>query len=576
MDNEDPLSDFEEDIQDLRLRGHETIIQTALQLLQEKIDMRSGAKSMIQVASLYKLEDISMKNVLVAFAECYNFQLQPFVHSREISYFQIKSLKEKINDPDFGQKRKAEFKEKIISLEDTFYSSTSAIYQLYQEFHRKNLKILSEARDRVKSDSEQFGLNAFKSQGGFERLHKLEIDVLKEGIELLNTIKASQEFQFDSIKSQLKGIDAEDKLTLADITCQVYESKLTVINTKLNICAEEEKLIAERTKLRSDKLAEEKLLAAKNDEFFDAQESIDSTDSLVDSKSPERENKKEMKMSGTDPLLIQLKEELNIVHRKRAALRNRRNVVRDEHNKMKLEKEEIINKLPKPIVDSVTVSTIPKLVKKPIPRSRNLSGQSSTSSVNQEGTSLKEARTKALRRIKSYRKKNTDIQPPYPETNVIDEEFPPPPDDVVCVPTVAAPTIPKANIPPPPPPMPNLSVVPPPPPPPPPPTFFVPPPPPPPPPGSLLPPPGILTLREPLKKVAKPEIKPSGGGSSMVDLNELLKIRLKLKKPEPKTALDEKKNDPLRAVLNTINRVTADSDDDRGKDSDDGDSTEWK
>ena len=205
LEDEDPLSDFEEDIQDLRLKGHETVIQSSLQLLQEKVDRRIGAKSMLQVAALYKLEDISVRNVLVAFAEYYNFQLQPFIHSREISYFQIKSLKSAIKDPDIGNRRKEEFRDKIVQLEDTFYSSTSAIYHLYQEFYRKNLKILTEVKDRVTEDSSRFGLSSFKSQGGQDRLRRLEIEVLEESIKLLNTVKASQEFQFDSIKSTTEG-----------------------------------------------------------------------------------------------------------------------------------------------------------------------------------------------------------------------------------------------------------------------------------------------------------------------------------------------------------------------------------
>lgn len=350
LETEDPLSDFEEDIQDLRLKGHETVIQSSLQLLEQKVDRRFGAKSMIQVAALYKLEDISIRNVLVAFAECYNFQLQPFIHSREISFFQIKSFKSAINDPDIGNRRKEEFRDKIFQLEDTFYSSTSAIYQLYQEFYRKNLKILTEAKDRVTEDSSRFGFSSFKSQGGQDRLRRLEIEVLEESIKLLNTVKASQEFQFDSIKSQLKDVNVEDKLGVAEITCQVYESKIAVIGTKLLICAEEEKLVEKKMEFRREKIAEE----ASKEIFFDAQEDMD-TDEVL--------HGQVTKESGveSDPVLKRLKEDLNSIHRKRATLRNRKNVVRDEYNKVRVEKDEIIRKLPKP--EEVKVSKVPSTLR---------------------------------------------------------------------------------------------------------------------------------------------------------------------------------------------------------------------
>lgn len=571
MDDEDPLSDFEEDIQDLRLRGHETIVQSSLQLLQEKVDLRANAKSMLQVAAYYRLEEMSVQNVLEAFAEYYNFQLQPFVHSREISYFQIKSLKIAIQDPDLGNRRKSEFKAKIIVLEDTFYSSTSAIYQLYQEFYRKNLKILSEAKDRVKDDSERFGLNAFKSQGGFDRLYRLEVEVLQENIKLLNTIKASQEFQFESIKSQLKDVNVQDKLTLAEITCQVYESKLTVINTKLNICAEEEKMIEKKMFIRREKIAEE--ISSKGDEFFDAQEDVMDTNDVPSVEASAG------RCVESDPTLKGLREQLNLVHRKRASLRNQKNVVRDEFNKVKQEKEETMSNLPKPVDNRDRDSTIPKPVMKSIPRSRHSSSQSTRdqTTTDQESSSLKEARAKALKRIKSYRQKHVSVPPPVQETDVIDEiSFPSPPEDVT--PSLPPPpvTSPRNVVSSPPPPPPAMPCIPRPPPPPPPPSFAACPPPPPPPPKLLLPPPGILTLREPLKKVAKPESKPSGGGSSMVDLSELLKIRGRLKKPEAKSVSETKRDDPLHAVLKTINRVTADSDDEKNKSDDEDGSDDWK
>ena len=351
---------------------------------------------------------------------------------------------------------------------------------------------------------------------------------------------------------------------MAEITCQVYESKLSVVGTKLSICAEEEKLIEKKMEFRREKIAEE----ASREVFFDAQEDMD-TDEV-----PHGQVTKESGIE-SDPVLERLKEDLNSVHRKRATLRNRKNVVRDEYNKVKLEKDEIIRKLPKP--EEIKVSKVPKHVvpKRPIPRSRHSSGQSSTS--GQGDNSLEEARSKALKRIKSYRQKQS-VRSAILETDPVEENsdlsFPPPPtEDMIGSSKVSTSEVPNSSfptsVPPPPPPMPSI---PPPPPPPPPLSFSRPPPPPPPPPGLFSPPPGILTLREPLRKVAK-EVNPSGGGSSMVDLNELLKIRRKLKKPDPKVN-EPKSENPLHAVLKTINRVTADSDDEDRKSDDDR--NEWK
>lgn len=57
--DDDPLCDFEEDIQELRLKGHENMMKAARNEFAEIKKLREKAKSMMDMATVYVIEDES-------------------------------------------------------------------------------------------------------------------------------------------------------------------------------------------------------------------------------------------------------------------------------------------------------------------------------------------------------------------------------------------------------------------------------------------------------------------------------------------------------------------------------------
>lgn len=57
--DDDPLCDFEEDIQELRFKGHEHLIRSARSEFAEVANMRRSAKNMLEMTNVYAIEDES-------------------------------------------------------------------------------------------------------------------------------------------------------------------------------------------------------------------------------------------------------------------------------------------------------------------------------------------------------------------------------------------------------------------------------------------------------------------------------------------------------------------------------------
>ncbi|KAL1435406.1 hypothetical protein MTO96_000083 [Rhipicephalus appendiculatus] len=71
---EDYLTDYEEDIQELKLRGLERTLERTYDELNEILSLRSLSETMLNLSTVYALEDQVVVNISIALAELYNFQ----------------------------------------------------------------------------------------------------------------------------------------------------------------------------------------------------------------------------------------------------------------------------------------------------------------------------------------------------------------------------------------------------------------------------------------------------------------------------------------------------------------------
>lgn len=574
--DDDPLGDFEENIQELKLKGHENLINVTNKELAEVLNLRQAAVTMLEMATVYALEDEVVKNLSIALAEMYNFLVKPFLQLRELAYVRLREAESRIKDPDLGKRRKEEATREAEDCRDQFMSATAALQQLYQEYYRKTEELVNGQLTRMLQDQEKFGKSAFVVQGGHTRLQNLEIFHSKEKIKLLNAVKATLEYQRDSIKQQLTS-DMKPKEREA-IESDVHEAQVTVLDIRLEILTEEERLTKRQITILEERIHEkldEDLFLDASDEMPDLNGSPDDQCSMA---TPD--------ISTEIPRLDELRGKLSEISRRRAALRNRRKaIVFDKRKKQDQQVEEKVH-----------------VKKHHSVQMKRLERKAEEKKCEEE---LKEARNRALKRLRDYRARSDlsrqpslaeitpktsrtnddDLPlPPYPhleESHLmvdLSEDLPPPPQ--FFVPQAQA----SFNSPPPPPTSPlsiNQMAIPRPPPPPPPPppsmnSMSIPPPPPPPPSsffGDLKGNLEKIALKAPVVKKETPKlVTPVSCG--LVQMSEILKARGLLKRvAKPLEGRPKTSGFPeLDAAFANIRKANTD---DSEKESDDERSGSW-
>jgi hypothetical protein len=557
----DFLVDFEENIQELRLKGYENMFNNAIKELDEVIKLRSKVETLLEMTTIYVIEDEVIANVSIALAELYNFQLQPFLQLRELAYDEMTKAKQILNNSDLGQRVKKEAEKELKEFREQYLSSTEALQQLYQEYYRKTVELVSGQTERMRCDQNKFGQSAFQVKGALTRLQKLELFLSQEKLKLLNSIKVTKEFQRDQVQQQLN--ESSTKRDLQRIESEIYEVQISVLDSKLDIIFEEENLIKQKIAIFQTNMQNEDNI----NQFFDAVEDVKDLESL--NLSSENNSSNECNK------LAALKTKLNNLYRKRALIRNKRKSLLLENK----------SRQTKTTNDKVNYE---KHHKVHIRRSFKLAEDKKTRE------SLSEIRKKTLQRLKNYKlnsllknngknafenNESDDNEdklalPPYPQSYCDQfedqqKEFPLPPPELTNESQFNTSIQPSSSncIPPPPFPPPPL----------PPPLSMPPPPPPPPPPPTSVFQSSKLDLKMAKKDANQHSLNRESvskkGFPGLIDLNEILKMKGKLRPTQLKDPTNDKKEDQnslLHATLNRIRTIVEDSDASEGDNSSDG------
>ena len=231
----DFLSDFEEDIQELRQKGFETLVNNALEELKEVINLRTNAETLLEMTTIYMIEDQVITNATIALAELYNFRFQPFLKLREISSDSMQKCKEVMDDQDLGPRIKNKATKEYNEFKEQYLSSSEALQQLYQDYYRKNVELLRGQTERMKSDQKRFGESAFQVKGGLNRLRRLDIFLTQERLKLLKAIKVTKDFQKSQIQQQLS--ESSLNCDIKSIESELFEMEINVLDSKLDIIA---------------------------------------------------------------------------------------------------------------------------------------------------------------------------------------------------------------------------------------------------------------------------------------------------------------------------------------------------
>ncbi|XP_053214013.1 WASP homolog-associated protein with actin, membranes and microtubules-like isoform X2 [Panonychus citri] len=430
-DDEDPLSDFEEDIQEMRLTGFENVVKGCYTDLEDVLRLRTRAKNMKELAKIWKLEDKVIASLSVAISEKYNFQLQPFLQLREMAHNHIKQAKERLSDPDFGNRVKILARKEIEEFNDQFLSANGALQHLYQEYYRKVVDIISGQMIRIKEDEQRFGKNGFDLEDGPLRLLKLQINHSQEIIKLRNTVRVTKEYNRDQLRKYLKSLDQDSDKSSSEH--ELKRTELDIINTRLEILAEEEKLIKKKLDLLAMQNSDE---ISDSDLFHDA---VEETQDQLEEDCPTNIGSDKIKAIDI------LKVERQSIARRRAHLRNKKALLLTESKEGQSIQENEADDTQSQVGSQSDSTTIRA-------STRRLSLLSICSDEEkQREEAHKKIRKKTLQRLKAFRMRSQKFcdegeffqekslehderLPPYPWIHSVaasgDGSLPPPPDDV--------------------------------------------------------------------------------------------------------------------------------------------------
>ncbi|XP_054159264.1 WASP homolog-associated protein with actin, membranes and microtubules-like isoform X2 [Oppia nitens] len=503
----DFLSDYEEDNQELRLKGYENLLNTAMNELNEVFELKTNVETLLEMNTIYTVEDKAVSNVIIALEELYNFQLQPFRRLRELAHNCIKTNEKLINSSEVGQRVKNEALAEITEAKSQYLTSSEAIQQLYDDYYRKTVDLISGQTDRMRCDQKRFGKTAFRVKGCLTRLLSLEVFVSQEKLQLLNSIKATKVFQRNQLKQEIKeNVCKSEKKILLN---QLMEMEINCIDSELDILFENEVLINKKKLI----IEMDNKLNDYNEEFFDTAEDEEQLKTISLIQEPNKI---------LDHKLIAFNSELKELFQKRANLRSKR--------KSLIAKREA--KQSNEVIVRVSDEKHNKFQHK----------SNVKISVNKDNEQkFNEMRRKTLERLRNYKLKallteakdndNNDEEeqqslPPYPmDTGLRAKcqtlDLPQPPTETEISITEETPKFAvNLEI------YPNLPI---PPPTPIPPALLPPPPPPPPPPLSLFA--SQTTFSRPLLKSNNSRVEPKTETNKigLIDLNDILSVRNKLK-----------------------------------------------
>ncbi|XP_064474727.1 junction-mediating and -regulatory protein-like isoform X1 [Ornithodoros turicata] len=327
---EDYLTDYEEDIQELRFRAVEQTLDRAKSELAGVQALRDRAETMLELSTVYALEDEVVTNVSLALAEVYNFQLGPFLELREVANERMKALRERASDETLGERVRSAARAKANEWESQVQAASEAVNQLYQDYYRSTVDLVSGQRDRMLEDQRRFGRSTFELRA-HSRLQKLEVFFSQERLKLLGAVRSTRELQLEKIvhaHKELMSTSGKSKAQsdqLAELENEIGETQLSIYDIRLEALQEEEKLLQKQKEILDRAWQEE----ADEGIFYDAVEDVDQLEDDIDGESSAN-------MSKAD----KLKMRLNRVYRRRAILRNKRKVCVAELKQKKLKQKD--------------------------------------------------------------------------------------------------------------------------------------------------------------------------------------------------------------------------------------------
>ena len=138
---EPSYDEYFENISVLKRRIYDEKVANVNDEMQNVMFLRSGSVNMLDMVEVYSLEDEVLFKTNVAYAELYNYLLQPFLDMRELSFDKLREAKNGLENPNYGQRRKLEFAEMFKEWQTNYNHALDRIQELYMEYYSQTSEI---------------------------------------------------------------------------------------------------------------------------------------------------------------------------------------------------------------------------------------------------------------------------------------------------------------------------------------------------------------------------------------------------------------------------------------------------
>ena len=140
---EHSFEEYFENVSELKRRKYDVAVSNAQDQLENVLFLRDGSINMLDMSEVYKQEDEALFKYNIALAELYNYLIQPFLDMRELAFTKLREAKAGLENPNFGERRKAEFAAMFSEWQINYIHSLDRIQELYIEYYTKTNDLLS-------------------------------------------------------------------------------------------------------------------------------------------------------------------------------------------------------------------------------------------------------------------------------------------------------------------------------------------------------------------------------------------------------------------------------------------------
>lgn len=404
--DDDPLAEFNDNLQEIKGRGFLNQLSDYMQQLNQLSELRSSA-CVEDLLSYHLLEDELMININLILFEIFNFKLAPFLELKECAGQKAQQVEEKLKTLQIKNQYNSLLEEQQLNgelneLKSEIQLWQDSIFQLNEQFYRQTTELIFGQLTRMYKESELLanfnsGIKSSASVDSFlniknnheHRLLRLEIYYLQEKLKCLNVNKLTKLIERHRLKSTFDVLSVtngkSNQVNLERLQVKVKNAEIKLIDTRLSILNEEESLLKKQINYLQQ--SEER-----NESIdFDLLACFSLDDGNFDSNTFERQFDQCI-----DQVVLHLdffKGKLRSLARKRAVFRTKRKLYVEE-KKSNLSKGICLNS--NSTVDIATDSV-------------DASGSICLAS-NSKSDQLKKSRAKALERLKTFRRKQQSLK----------------------------------------------------------------------------------------------------------------------------------------------------------------------